>query len=84
MGFVDRKPVIRVSNQVHAQPSLLSYRDWLESGNFACIKLGSCTFMRVNSKSTDQTGRMGRLVYAFAFLHATVRFSLDKAKIIVA
>ena len=47
------------------QTSLLSNRDQLYNGNFACSTLSYDTFHLSNNKGTDQTVRMRRIVCAF-------------------
>ena len=51
--------------QNEIQTSLLSYRDWLENGNFACSKSRYDTFQKANNKDADQSVRMRRLFCAF-------------------
>ena len=65
MGLVVRNPFFGVFG--HAQTSPLTYRDWLESLNFAMGKLIYCPFQQVNNKDADQTetAQMCRLVCTF-------------------
>ena len=59
------KTCLRGFRQSEIQTSLLSYRDQLENGNFACSKFRYDTFQKANNKDADQTARMRRLVCAF-------------------
>ena len=56
------------------QASLLSYRDYLESWNFACSKLGYDTFQKAKNKGADQTARMRRLVCALVVRNTPTGF----------
>ena len=49
----------------HTQTTLLSFRDYLEYCNFACINFRYDGFYKANNKGTDQTVRMHRLICAF-------------------
>ena len=59
------KTCLRGFRQREIQTILLSYRDQLESLNFACSTFGYDTFQNAKNKGADQTARMRRLVCAF-------------------
>ena len=77
------KTGLRGFRPVPTQTGLYSHRRWLEAWNFVYRKKRDCTIYVAKTKALISFAVTAKLICAFVFAYAIVRFSNDTAQIYI-